>query len=126
MRRRQWNKLSATLVFLVVIAALLLIVNPELRAIVLLIDALGLDLLTVLLLIQFKGLFYASLPAATQAVNSICAVAFCVGSGALRTYPRALTGLSIDKLVCPALLFITYGVRCRVANRSRLFFDERT
>ncbi len=95
MRQCQWNRLRATLVAIAIVAALAFIVNPELRALVLITDSLGLDLLALLFAVQLKGLVYAT----------------------MRTYPKALAWRPFDKLVCPTLVFVTYGVRCRVANQ---------
>jgi hypothetical protein len=115
-RHRDWNRFSATLVAVVIIIALALVVNPELRALLLLTDYLGLDLFTLLALMQLKTLRYVSFPAAAKTSDSLCALAFCVGSRAMLTYPKALAWRPFDKLVCPALVFITYGVTCRVPN----------
>jgi hypothetical protein len=116
MRHRQWNRFGATIVAVAIVGALALAVNPELRALILLTDSLGLDLLMLLWLTQLKVLLYASVPATTETIGSLCALAFCIGSGAMRTYPKALAWRPFDTLICPTLVFITYGVRCRVEN----------
>ena len=116
MRHRRWNKLGATLFVVAMVAALLLVVNPELRALLLLADSLGLEMLTLLLLMQLKTLRYALFPAAAGAIGSLCTFVFCIGSRAMRTYPKALFWWPFDKLVCPALVFVIYGMRCRVPN----------
>ena len=119
MRQRQWNRLRATLVAIAIVAALALIVNPELRALVLITDSLGLDLLALLFAVQLKGLVYASLPAANQIARLLCALAHRLGNGAIRTYPSALAWRPFDMLVCPTLVFVTYGIRCRVTSPKR-------
>jgi hypothetical protein len=116
MRQRQWNRFGATLVAVAMIAMLALVVNPELRVLLLFTDSLGLDLIALLLATQLKELVYALLPAATEIIISLCALVFCIGNGALRPYPRALVWRPFDKLVCPVLLFVTLGIRCRTAR----------
>lgn len=112
MRRRHSNRLAATLVAAAVIVALALVVNPELRALLLFADSLGMDLLALLLATQLRHFGYALLPGANATIGAACALAFCAGSAAIKVYPKALPWWPFDKLFCPALVFITYGVRC--------------
>jgi hypothetical protein len=115
MRRRHSNRLAATLVVVAVIVALALVTSPELRALLLLADSLGLDLLALLLATQLRHfLGYVLLPGAKATVNVACALAFCIASGAIRVYPKALPWRPFDKLLCPALVLATYGIRCRL------------
>jgi hypothetical protein len=111
---RFWDRPGAALFAVAVVVALMLVVHPEFRALLLFANSLGLDLLTLLFLTQAKVIFYTSLPVAAQTVKSLCSVAFSIGSGAIRTYPRALTWRPFDRVICPTLVFITYGVRCGV------------
>lgn len=111
MRHRHGNRLAATLVAVAVIIALALVANPELRALLLLADSLGLDLVALLLATQLRHFGYAW---ANATISAVCALAFCVGSGAMRVYPKALPWRPFDKLFCPALVFVTYGIRCRL------------
>jgi len=64
MRRRHSNRLAATLVVVAVIAALALVTSPELRALLLFADSLGLDLLALLLATQLRHFGYVLLPGA--------------------------------------------------------------
>jgi hypothetical protein len=116
MRHRHLNRFSATLVAVAIIAALVLVMNPELRALLLFTDSLGLDLIALLAATQFKSLVYASAPAARVAYVFPCRILFSIGHGAIRIYPRALEWRPFDKLVCPVLVFVTFGIRCRSAN----------
>ena len=116
MHHRYKDRLGAMLVALAVIVALALVATPELRALLLLTDSLGLDLLALILATQLRHFGYTLLPAANGTINALCALAFHVGSGAMRTYPKALPWRPFDKLFCPALVFVTYGIRCGVAK----------
>jgi hypothetical protein len=116
MRHRHRDRLGATFVAVILIIALALVVNPELRALLLLTDSLGLDLAALLLATQLRHFAYALLPAANATISAICALAFCFASGAIRAFPKALPWRPFDKLVCPTLVLVTYGVRCRVAG----------
>ena len=100
-----------------IIAALVFVVQPELRVLLLFADSLGLELVALLLATQLKGLAYASVPAAREICASLCRVLFHIGNGAMRVYPKALAWRPFDKLICPVLLFITCGLRCRWANQ---------
>lgn len=114
MRHRHGNRLAATLFAVAAIVALALIANPELRALLLVTDSLGLDLLALLLATQLRNFLDKLFPAANATVSALCALAFCIGRGAIRAYPKALPWRPFDKLLCPALVFATYGVRCRI------------
>ena len=116
MRHRQTNKLTAILVAVAVIVALALVANPELRVLLLFTDSLGLDLLALLLAMQLRHFVYALLPAANATMTALCALAFCIGVGAVRAYPKALPWRPFDILFCPALVLVTYGIRCRFAS----------
>lgn len=117
MRNRLQNRFGSVLVAVVIIAALVLVLNPELRALLLFADSLGLDLLALLLATQLKNLVDLSRPAANEIITSVCGIAFYIGNGAMRTYPKALAWRPFDKLVCPALVFVTLAIRCRLANQ---------
>lgn len=111
------TKRSAATVFAVaIIIALVFTVNPELRALLFLTDSIGLDLLALLLATQLKYFVFALLPAANAATRNLCALAFWIGSRALRTYPDVLGWRPFDRLFCPALVFVTYWVRCGAAG----------
>jgi hypothetical protein len=114
MRHRHGNRLAATLVAVAVVIALALVANSELRALLLLADSLGLDLLALLLATQLRHFACALLPATNATISAVCALAFCIGSGAMRAYPGALPWRPFDKLFCPALVLVTYGIRCRL------------
>ncbi len=116
MHHRHRDRSAAMIVAAGLIIALALIANPELRPFLLLTDTLGLDLIALLLATQLRHFAYALLPAANPTISALCALAFRLGSGAMRTYPKVLPWQPFDKLFCPALVFITYGTRCGVAS----------
>ena len=107
---RKWS--GSTLVALALIIALVFIASPELRAILLFADSLGLDLVALLLATQLRYFVYALRPAADSTVGGICGLAFRVGSGALRAYPKAVHWRPFDRIVSPTLVLLTYGIRC--------------
>jgi hypothetical protein len=103
---------------LLVFALLAMIVNPELRVLVLLVDSLGLDLVLLLLALQLRATSSLLLPF-TQTLRALsCSAASQVGSLALRAYQKALVLRRFDRLVCPLLIIVSYGPRCRVAIRA--------
>ena len=60
MRHRHGNRLAATLFAVAVIVTLALIATPELRALLLVTDSLGLDLLVLLFATQLRYFLYKS------------------------------------------------------------------
>ena len=116
MRPHQRDRAGAALVAVAIIVALALIASPELRALLLLTGSLGPDLLALLLATQLKHFVAVLRPAANALISALCALAFSIGSRALRAYAKALPWRPFDKLFCPALVFVTYGVRCRVVG----------
>jgi hypothetical protein len=116
MQYRYRKGLAATVFAVAIIIALVFTVNPELRVLLFFTDSIGLDLVALLLATQLKYFVFALRPAANAAARALCACAFWIGSGALRTYLNALGWRPFDRLFCPALFFVTYGVRCRAAG----------
>lgn len=105
------------LVAVAIVAALVFVMHPELRVLLLFAESLGMDLVALLLATQLKSLAHATVPAAHKICAPLCRVLFRIGNGALRIYPKALTWRPFDKLVCPVLAFVTFGIRCRLANQ---------
>jgi hypothetical protein len=103
---------------LLVLALLVMIVNPELRVLVLLVDSLGLELVLLLLALQLRSTSSLLAPF-TQALGALsCNAASQLGSIALRAYQKALVLRRFDRLICPLLIIVSYGLRCRVAIRA--------
>jgi hypothetical protein len=118
MRNTYTKKFGATLVAIAIIVALALITMPELRALLILVDYLGLELIALLLATQMRSFIYVLLPAASSTIGAICQLAFHIGSGAMRVYPQMFQWSPFDKLLCPAFVFATYGVRCGSSSES--------
>lgn len=103
---------------LLVLALLVMLVNPELRILVLFVDSLGLELVLLLLALQLRSTSSLLVPF-TQTLRAFsCSVASPVGSLALRAYQKALVLRRFDRLICPLLIIVSYGLRCRVATRA--------
>lgn len=103
---------------LLVLALLVMIVNPELRVLVLLVDSLGLELILLLLALQLRSMSSLLVPL-THVLGVIsCGAASQVGSIALGAYQKALVFHRFDRLICPLLIIVSYGLRCRVAIRA--------
>ena len=103
---------------LLVLALLVVIVNPELRVLVLLVDSLGLELIFLLLALQLRSTSILLGPLTQTLKARACSAAFHVGSLALRAYQKALVLRRFDRLICPVLIIVSYGIRCRVAIRA--------
>jgi hypothetical protein len=103
---------------LLVLALLIVLVNPELRVLVLLVDSLGLELILLLLALQLRSISSLLVPLTQIVVAHSCSAAFQVGSLALRVYQKALVLRRLDRLICPLLIVASYGLRCRVAIRA--------
>ena len=103
---------------LVVVALLIMIVNPEFRVLVLFADFVGFDLVFLLLTLQLRSTS-SLLVLFTQTLRErSCSAASQVGSLALRAYQRALMFRRFDRLICPLLILVSYGLRCRVTIRT--------
>jgi hypothetical protein len=113
------KKMLAIFIAIALVIALALIASPELRALLLLTDSLGLDLLALLFATQLRYFVRALIPAASTAGRVICGFAFYVGNGAMRTLPKALPWRPFDKLLCPALVLVSYGMRCGLPSVSK-------
>ena len=103
---------------LLVLALLVMIVNPELRVLVLLVDSLGLELILLLLALQLRSTSSLLVPLMRVLGVIACSAAYRVGSIALRAYQKALVFHRFDRLICPLLIVVSYGLRCRVAIRA--------
>lgn len=103
---------------LVVLVLLVMIVNPELRVLVLFTDFLGFELVLLLLTLQLRSISSILVPFARILSTRSCSAVSQVGSLALRGYQMALIFRRFDRLICPLLIIASYGLRCRVAIRE--------
>jgi hypothetical protein len=109
-RRWEWN-----LADLAILCALFIVINPELRVFLFLVDFLGLELIFFLVLIQLRSF----LPITALALNSAgkwsCMVSFAACRGILRVFAALLPGRA------STLLFIlSQSLWCPLSRRSGL------
>lgn len=103
---------------LLVFALLVVIVNPELRVLLLFVDSIGLELALLLLSLQLRSTSSLLIPVVQTLRAPSCGAASQVGSLALRAYERSLMLGRFDRLLCPILIIASYGLRCGVENRA--------
>ena len=101
---------------LLVFAALVLILNPEVRALLLLANAIGFDVAVIVLVLQLRSLFALVDPATRQPLSALCRVASRIGHLALVAYPVAVSVDLFNRLLCPALITLSYGLSCQPSN----------
>jgi len=99
-----------------IFVALALVANPELRALLLVTDALGFELVAILLVTQFRSLFYAALPASKFLVRDLCRLASSVGAAAVRSYPKEVACRPFDGAWCLILVVASYGLCCGIQS----------
>jgi hypothetical protein len=107
---------SRIMLALLIFAALALILNPELRALLLVTNALGFEVVGILLAFQVRALFHAAPEVHHSAAALACTVASCFGYLALIAYPRAVSFRLFNRLFCPVLITASYGLRCQPSN----------
>lgn len=103
---------------LLVVALLAIILNPELRALVLFSNALGLEVTLILIALQGRALLLATAPGLDRTGALACGLVSRLGYLALRAYPSAASLHLVSRLLCPALITVSYGLNCR-ASRIR-------
>jgi hypothetical protein len=101
---------------LLVVALLAIILNPELRALVLLTNALGLEITLILIALQWRALLIAAAPGLRGCAVLACGAASRLGYLALRAYPPAVSMHLFSRLLCPALITVSYGLSCRTSR----------
>ena len=98
-----------------VAAALALILNPEVRGLVLLTNALGFEVIAILLALQARTLLDLIAPE-VHPLALVCKLASRFGYMALAAYPKAALCPLFNRLLCPAAITISYGLRCQPSN----------
>jgi hypothetical protein len=113
MRRWEWR-----LVDLAILSALFLVINPELRALLIVVDALSLELILFLLLIQLRGVLPIIAVALLSASRWCCVSSFCTLRGILRVFGAILPGRALCAL--STLLFVlSQNLWCPLSRQSR-------
>ena len=108
------SSFSRLLQTLLVFVVLVFILNPELRALLLLTNALGFEVVGILLLIQLRVLL--SVASGADPAALACGLASRLGYLALAAYPIAVSFQLLNRLLCPALITISYGLACQPSN----------
>jgi hypothetical protein len=100
---------------LLILAALALIVNPELRALLFFTNALGFEVVGILFALQLRALFDLA-PETLHPAAFACNLASRLGYVALVAYSRAVSFRVYNRLFCPVLITISYGLCCQPSN----------
>lgn len=110
MTKRSWKSRLAAAGFFVVI---LCVLNPELRALLLFADALGLDVVLLLVATQLRVFWPTFRIAADPIVRFLCMSSSLFARTAMRVLP-VLPVRPFGAMLCPLLVGLSYGVRCRI------------
>jgi len=100
-----------------VLALLLVVINPELRLLVIFVDSVGLELILLFLSLQLRSVTALVTPWTQNLETLACSVASSLGLRALRAFHGALALRRLDRIVCSFLIFISYGLSCHVSRR---------
>ncbi len=113
MNKRSWKSYLGTVASVVAIA---IVVNPELRALLLVANALGLEALLLLLATQFRTFWPMLRIAAEPALLAFCNLSSLIAQAAIRAFPVLLPFRPFGLLLCPLLLVLSYGLRCPIQD----------
>ena len=116
MRPRYKSEWGAALGVAAIFVALAVVASPELRALLLLTDALGFELIAILLATQFRSLLYAAVPTSKLFVKDLCRLASSVGAAAVRSYPKDVACRPFGGAWCLILVVASYGLRCGIQS----------
>jgi hypothetical protein len=103
---------------LIVLAILLVVLNPELRVLVFFVNAVGFDIAVLLLLLQLRVAHHTLAPTLDSILAFGCNLTGRVGYAALCMYPAAVALRRLNRLLCPVLIAISYGLRCRAIRQA--------
>ena len=104
---------------LAVVLALLIVVQPELRALLFLVDAIGLEVIALLLLTQLRTFWPLLQPARACAARLLCGATSAVAGSAVRIFPTVLPLRPMAFLLPPAFLLLPYSLRCSLSLPAR-------
>lgn len=111
MTKRSWKSRLAAAAFL---AAMVFVLNPELRALLLVADALGLDVVLLLLATQLRVLWPVLRVATDPIVCFLCNSSSLIARTAMRAFPVLLPVRPLGALLCPLLFGLSFGVHCHI------------
>jgi hypothetical protein len=113
-RSRKW-----TLADFAIVGALFLVLNPELRALLFLVDFLSLELILFLLLIQWRSVAPTVAVALASAGKWSCVISFAAFRGILRLFGAVLPCRALCAL--STLLFVlSQNLWCPLSRSARL------
>lgn len=118
MSRRAWKLRLGVFAGVAVIA---LVANPELRALLLFTDAIGLEVAVALLATQCRASSPFLRAASEPIVAALCRLAARVGRASLRALPGVLHGHGkvVATLLGPIVWTMTFGLQCRIGTPTR-------
>jgi hypothetical protein len=96
--------------------ALALVVNPDIRAILLFIDAIGLELVVLLLLTQLRIMLASALPFSRLLLNKACRLVSLIGAASIRSFPSEEARRPLDVVWMVVLVVGSYGVLCGIQS----------
>lgn len=111
MPKRSWKSYLGAVALAV---ALVIVLNPEVRALLFLADAIGLEALLLLFAAQFRNFLPVLRVVFEPVALALCKFSSLVASGALRGFQLALPIRPFTLLLCPVFIVLSYGVRCPV------------
>ena len=103
---------------LAVAVVLSMILNPELSALGIFVDTLGLELLFLMASLQARSVMPIVALVAQYTAKFLCGVASNLGHRALSVYPTVARMPIMRLLVLPVLVSLSHGLRCRVIARA--------
>jgi hypothetical protein len=115
MRYPQKPDLVRQVQVLAVLALLVVTVNPEVRALLFFVDAIGIDIFLLLVTLQLRTLLMLLTPAMQRIGIASCGFASSVGQRALTYYPAQVRPGGWHRVACPALITLSFGLRCRAS-----------
>jgi hypothetical protein len=99
-----------------VVVALLIVVHPELRALLLFADIVGLEIIVLLVVTQLRALLPVLRIVREPAAALLCHIASAFARSVLRLFPVVLPFRPLALLFCPALLAVPHGLRCSLSR----------
>jgi hypothetical protein len=96
--------------------ALLVILNPEIRALLLLADAVGLEALFLMVIAQLRN-YWPALRAAVQPIAAVmCRLSSRIGISSMGAFQIAMPIRPLPYLLGPVFIALSYGVQCSIKN----------
>lgn len=114
MHTRSWK---SHLGAVTIVVALVIVANPELRALLLLADVLGLEALALLVATQLRFYWPVFRVVAEPVLVATCGMAFAFGRGALRAVSMIMPIGPFTVSLCIALPVLSRNLRCPLHNR---------